>query len=113
MNYCLVESDVALCPLRVGICAYRTDIVILVEEYLGLAYYCCEDNVLGKSVCLLCTEHTCADDSQVLILGCCVLDVDELCFACNRKALSLGNDEDRSLDLKTVGEFIVDDGPVL
>ena len=62
---------------------------------------------------LLCTEHTRADDPQILIFGCCVLDIDELRFACNRKSLSLGNDEDRSLDLKTAGELIVDDSSVL
>ena len=44
----LIESDVTLCAVGIRICAYGTDLIILIEEYLGLAYYRRKDNVFAS-----------------------------------------------------------------
>ena len=113
MYDCLVESDVALGPLGVGVRAYGADLVVLIEENIGLGNDCRKDDVLRKRMCLLCSEHAGADNSQILIFRCCILDIDHLGFVSNGKSLSLGNDEDRSLDLKAALQLITDSCSVL
>ena len=64
-------------------------------------------------MCLLCAEHARAYDSEVSVSRSSVLDVDKLCFTSYGESFSLGNDEDRSLDLEAALELIADNSPVL